>query len=107
MLWPVVLPFQITACGIGAVILVLIAIAPILGWTRLKTLQWSLLLGGVLFIPSCGLVMKVVDQTRFGGFAFPNADAITDATCGKVVAANGERHHGLSYCHGPQGSLSH
>jgi hypothetical protein len=78
MLWPLILPFKITSLVIGGFIAAVLIFAPALGWQRSKALLWSLLLGAVLFIPSCMVVEKCVDKTRFGGFAYPNFAAVAN-----------------------------
>ncbi|MGB7346114.1 MAG: hypothetical protein WBD20_17990 [Pirellulaceae bacterium] len=78
MLWPAVLPFQITVCVIAAIVCSVTIVAPMVRWKRLPTFFASLLLGALLFIPSCIGVMNVIDQRRFGVFQHANFPEVDD-----------------------------
>lgn len=76
MFWSFVLPFMITACVMGSLILVVFILAVILRRIRKRSIIWCLLLCPLLFIPSCYLIKGVVDTMRFGNFTYPDATAV-------------------------------
>ncbi len=78
MLWPVVLPAEITFWLLAIIVVLLTALAPRWKWKRGPTLAVSMLLSMPLFIPACIVVMAVVDSQRFGIFRYGNASEIDD-----------------------------
>ncbi|WP_437203353.1 hypothetical protein [Planctomicrobium sp. SH664] len=78
MLWPIVLPAQITFALLLALIAFLTARAPAWKWRRRRTLMISSLLGVLLFVPSCLGIMGIVDRFRFGTFEFATASEVKD-----------------------------
>ena len=79
MLWPLVLPFQIT-CGVlaGAVALATL-FAPTIGRRRLKAFVVGSAVACLAFMPSCMGVMKVLDAQRFGEFHHDTYDQVRDS----------------------------
>jgi len=65
MLWPLVLPFQITISLLMALVVLLTALAPIVKWKRGKMFGISLAFGCLAFIPSCMGIMAIIDSRRF------------------------------------------
>lgn len=78
MLWPIVLPFQITACILLVVILLATLAAPFLKWRRLSTFFGVTLLSTLAFVPSCNTIMKVLDAERFGVFDYKTFGEVRD-----------------------------
>lgn len=68
MLWPVVLPFQITVVLIAVVVGLAMALARRWKWNRLQALSVSALCGCLAFVPVMIGVAIVVDAWRFGLF---------------------------------------
>ena len=68
MLWPLILPIQITAVILLGLGLLTIACAPWLKLKRGAAFSWALLVASLLFIPSCAGIMTVLDSVRFGTF---------------------------------------
>lgn len=70
MLWPLVLPLQITCCILAVVIAAGTVVAPSLKRSRRKTFVVLTIVSFVLFIPSCAGVTAIVDAYRFGTFQY-------------------------------------
>jgi hypothetical protein len=70
MLWPLVLPFQITSCILAVLIAAGTMITPVRKWGRPKTFGVLTITSFVLFIPSCIGVTSIVDAYRFGTFQY-------------------------------------
>jgi hypothetical protein len=78
MFWSLILPLQLTV-GIFVVLTVLATIAgPKFGASRTLVLFSSLLLSFLLFIPSCAVVVSIVDHYRFGVFKFADSTIMGD-----------------------------
>ena len=60
MLWPWVLPFQITCIMLTTIVIVLTMVAPRLRWSRVKTSLNSAIVACLLFVPSCTVLQVVV-----------------------------------------------
>jgi hypothetical protein len=78
MLWPIVLPFQITSGILAALVAVGTVINPIRKWGRPKTFAVLTIVAFVLFIPSCIGVNTIVDAYRFGTFQYASFDELQD-----------------------------
>jgi hypothetical protein len=78
MLWPIVLPFQITSCVLLTLIVIATLAAPLAKWKRLPTFFGVLLLSLVAFIPSCAGIMNIVDAKRFGVFNYRTFQEVND-----------------------------
>ncbi len=78
MLWPIVLPFQITACVLLALIVIATLAAPLVKWKRLPTFIGVLVLSLLAFIPSCVGIMNIVDTQRFGVFNYQTFKEVND-----------------------------
>lgn len=78
MLWPVVLPFQITACVFVAVVVCATILAPIIKWKRLKTFLGVSIFSMLAFVPSCAGIMHVIDAQRFGVFEYATFGDVND-----------------------------
>jgi hypothetical protein len=78
MLWPIVLPFQISLAFWLSVIIIAGLFAPRWNIKRLKAMIQSLLVGMILFIPSCAVIQSVLDPLRFGMFQYPDFNAVGD-----------------------------
>lgn len=68
MLWPLILPFKITAAVIAAVIAILTLAAPRFKWRRRPVFFYSFIVGIVAFVPSFAGITSVIDMQRFGTF---------------------------------------
>ena len=78
MLWPIILPFQITACVFASVIIIATLAAPLAKLKRLPTFFAMMILGFVGFIPSCSEIMKIIDAKRFGVFSYASFKDVND-----------------------------
>jgi hypothetical protein len=78
MLWPLVLPFLITLGGMVAVLVFGIAIAPKCKKSRKRFILCGLLLSGLAFVPSCTVLMTILDQYRFGVFKYADYESVND-----------------------------
>ncbi|QDU45017.1 hypothetical protein Mal52_35050 [Symmachiella dynata] len=78
MLWPIILPIQITFGVLLVVVVVLTACASPKSWGRIKTCSWYSTFALLAFIPSCTGIMMVVDAVRFGDFRYASFDDIPD-----------------------------
>lgn len=78
MLYPVVLPFQITILVLAIAVVAITTLAPLLKWKRGKTFLITSLVALVAFIPSCTGIMFVVDEFRFGHFEYQTYKDIDD-----------------------------
>jgi len=78
MLWPLVLPFQITFCVLAGLVALLTSFAPVLKWKCRAALGVSLGLAFVAFIPSCTGIMTIVDAQRFGVFEYDSFSEVDD-----------------------------
>lgn len=74
MLWPIVLPFAITAC----VLLTLVFVAPVVKWRRVPTSIGMTLLSLIAFVPSCTGIMRILDADRFGVIEYASFDNVDD-----------------------------
>lgn len=79
MLWPLILPFQITTCVLVAVVGILTVSHIPMRWSRLKTFVITSSVAVFLFVPSCTGIMFVVDAIRFGHFHYERFGDIRDA----------------------------
>lgn len=77
-LWPMVLPFKITACVMAALIACVTLAAPAAKWRRGRTLLVVSGAGLLMFIPSCVFIQSIVDSQRFGVFTCATFDEIDD-----------------------------
>ena len=78
MLWPFVLPAQITFwCIITLMVISLIA-ASVFKWSRRRTLLAGLMFAMVAFIPSCKVIMDLLDSRRFGVFEYASFGDVKD-----------------------------
>lgn len=78
MLWPVVLPFQITLVLMAVLAFAIAMIGPNRGWTRLQTGVAIILFPLVAFVPSCVGIMSLVDAVRFGQFEYDSFRDVKD-----------------------------
>jgi hypothetical protein len=78
MLWPIVLPFQITSLVLLALIVLATLAAPLLKWRRLPTFVGVLVFSLIAFIPSCVGIMNVVDSRRFGVYNYQTFNEVKD-----------------------------
>jgi hypothetical protein len=78
MLWPIVEPFEITCCILGAVIVAATILSALLKWKTEKTFWFSLLFAVVAFVPSCAAIKHVYDQERFGIFHYATYSDVKD-----------------------------
>jgi hypothetical protein len=87
MLWPLVLPFQITILLLIAFVTVLTALAPIVKWKRGKMFETCLAIGCLAFIPSCMEFMAIIDAQRFGTFQYNSATDVNDFRVARYLSA--------------------
>ncbi|MGI9473688.1 MAG: hypothetical protein ACR2NZ_19250 [Rubripirellula sp.] len=75
MLWPLVLPFKITFWVFASLLGVSVIVAPLLKRKRSRVFLWGFPMALLAFVPSCSIVMSVIDKSRFGVFEY---DALVD-----------------------------
>ena len=78
MLWPIILPFQVTCVVFVGAVALLTGLAPALKWKRRRTVVFASLLACVAFIPSCVGIMTVIDSQRFGTFHYDSFADVND-----------------------------
>jgi len=78
MLWPLILPAQITFWLLLAVVASLTALAPRVNWKRGHAFNISLVVALLAFVPSCTGVMTILDAQRFGIFQYSSFTDIHD-----------------------------
>ena len=78
MLWPCILPAEITFVLLAVLIAAAAVLAPRFRATRGGTLALSTLTAVLVFIPSCTVVMNVLDRCRFGVFSYADFAAVHD-----------------------------
>ena len=78
MFWPFILPIQLTTCIFVTIITIATIAAPYLHRRREQTFMTMFILGMFTYIPSCGLIMDVVDARRFGVFHYASFDNVND-----------------------------
>jgi hypothetical protein len=87
MLWPLVLPFQITISLLMALVAFFTVFAPIVKWKRGKMFGISLAFGCLAFIPSCVGIMVIIDSQRFGTFQYNSASEVNDFRVARYLPA--------------------
>ena len=90
MLVPFIAPLKITCLVIATVFLLSFLFAVFLGVARLKSLLGAIVLGALLFFPTWAIVHTAVDKTRYGGFAYPNLAAVSNARVAKWLPPSAE-----------------
>ena len=78
MLWPLELPVKITFWLLIALVLLATLGSVRLNWAPRKTFVIASLMAFVGFVPSCSIVMKIVDARRFGIFNYASYDEVQD-----------------------------
>jgi hypothetical protein len=78
MLWPLVLPVQFTLAILFGCVVVVTVFAPHAKLKRLPVFLVASFLAIVAFIPSCSVVMRVIDGHRFGVFEYPTFAGVAD-----------------------------
>lgn len=78
MFWPLILPFKITFWAFVVQVVLLTLIAPAFRWRRDSMFVVASLLAFVAFIPSCTVVMHVVNAQRFGLFHYDSFADVQD-----------------------------
>ena len=71
-------PFLFTIVILGGLVIVLTILSPRFRWGRGKVFLITTLLSLVGFVPSCHLVMDVLDKFRYGEFEYQNYDEVDD-----------------------------
>ncbi len=78
MLWPLILPFQITVALMIALLIAVLWFGARRKWRSGRKISAAVLLPLLLFVPSCVATSYVVDHYRFGMFHYDNFDSIHD-----------------------------
>lgn len=78
MLWPFVLPFQITIVLMIVLFIGVLWVGERRQWQPRNRITAAICVPPLLFIPSCAATSYVVDYFRFGMFHYENFDAIDD-----------------------------
>lgn len=79
MLWPIVLPFQITFCVLMAVVASVTVLSPLAGIKRKTTFIATSAMACVAFVPSCSGIMSFIDARRFGVFQYAAFEDVKDS----------------------------
>lgn len=87
MLWPLVLPVQITIALLASQVALLTALAPIVNWKRGKMCGISLAFGCLAFIPSCTGIMAILNSQRFGIFQYNSVSEVNDVRVARYLPA--------------------
>jgi hypothetical protein len=78
MLWPIVLPAEVTFVVLAVLVAAATVLAPRFRATRGGTLALSTLTALLVFLPSCTVVMNLLDRHRFGVFSYADFAAVDD-----------------------------
>lgn len=78
MLWPIVLPFQITLCALTAFVALSTALAPLAKMKRGTAFFATTAMSIIVFIPCCSGSMSLIDARRFGIFHYAAFDDVND-----------------------------
>lgn len=70
MYWPIVLPFKITFWVLAAILGTAVLAAPYWKRSRARVFLWGFPMVLLAFVPSCSLLMAVIDKSRFGVFEY-------------------------------------
>lgn len=87
MLWPLVLPLQITVSLLAALVALLTTLAPAVKWERGKMFRISLAFGCLALIPSCTGIMAIIDAHRFGTFRYDSVSEVNDIRVARYLPA--------------------
>lgn len=79
MLWPVVLPFQITCCVLLFAVVALTAFAAPTTWGRGKALLCYFAVALLAFVSAYVGVRTAVDAVRFGDFSYASYNDVSDS----------------------------
>ena len=79
MLWPFVLPVEITFWCFVAFIAIATLAAPALKWKRPRAFLTAVSVAVVAFIPSCAGIKTILDARRFGLFEYAALADVRDA----------------------------
>ena len=90
MLWPIILPFQITVCFVAVLVGAATAVASIVRCRRLPTFLVASSLGILAFVPSCNAIMRVLDRQRFGVFEYASFSEINDHRVERYLPSSAE-----------------
>ena len=78
MLWPIVLPFKITFWVLASLLAAAVLAAPLLNRQRSRVFLWGFPMALMAFVPSCSIVMSVLDRSRFGVFDYNTFAEVQD-----------------------------
>ena len=78
MLWHFVLPFKVTFWTLATLLGAAVLIAPVLRAKRSRMFLWGFPMVLLAFIPSCSIVMNIMDRSRFGIFDYDASQNIGD-----------------------------
>lgn len=78
MLWPIVLPVQLTFGIMVAMIAISTLLAVAFKWKPIRVFVGSIALAFVAFFPSCTGIMSVLDARRFGVFQYATYGDVRD-----------------------------
>lgn len=78
MLWPLELPVKITFWLLIAIVLLATIVSVKLKWSQRRTFVIASLAAIIGFIPSCSIVMRIVDARRFGVFEYASYSEVQD-----------------------------
>ncbi|WP_413432581.1 hypothetical protein [Crateriforma spongiae] len=100
MLWPVILPFQIT-CGVMLIVMLGYTAFPYpTKLTRPKAFLLGFAFSLVTFIPSCTGIMMAVDTVRFGDFHYNSYDDVPDFRSRRYLPENATDIHMHKHANG-------
>ena len=88
MLWPLILPFQITCGLLSLSVIAFTILASPKNWKRIETFFLYSGIALLAFIPSCTCVQMAVDAVRFGDFSYASYDDIPDFRSQRYLPGN-------------------
>jgi len=78
MFWSLVLPVKITFWLLLVIVIVVTFLAPKFKKRRSSIFVLSTLLAGITFLPLNYVILRTLDQYRFGIFSYPDHDSVND-----------------------------
>ena len=78
MLWPIILPIQLTSLIMVFMVVMVTVIAAAKNWKPGLAFVFTSALAIIAFVPSCNGIMSVLDARRFGVFQYAKYDDVRD-----------------------------
>ncbi|MEM8670886.1 MAG: hypothetical protein AAGG48_25385 [Planctomycetota bacterium] len=78
MLWPIVLPFKLTAVALLTLTLLATVVAAISGRRSGRTFLIFTFVSLIAFVPVCVMITSIMDRYRFGTFQYASFEQVDD-----------------------------